>query len=118
MPKSKPPAGIPLPRKITDLLSERKADDILVLDFSRHSYFTDRVVIATALSTGHLASLQSEVTDLLDREHTRVISASRSAESGWTVVDAGEVVVHLFLKETRSFYRLEDLWGDVKRTRA
>ena len=102
-------------RKVATLLADHKAADIVGLDFSKLSYFTDLVLIATAASPAHLSSLHAGVTDLLEREGAVLVSAVNSPSSGWMVVDAGGLVVHFFLDETRQFYRLESLFGDVRR---
>ena len=109
------PAQVSLWRKVTALLADHKAADIVALDFSGQSYFTDLVLIATAASPAHLSSLHAGVTDLLEREGAVLVSAVNSSSSGWMVVDAGGLVVHFFLDETRRFYRLENLFGDVRR---
>jgi ribosome-associated protein len=115
MPKSKAPRRIVLWRKVAALLADRKAGQIEVLDFSKQSYFTDLVMIATAASPSHLSALHAAVTDLLEGEGVARLPAATAPSSGWMVVDAGALVVHLFLEETRQFYRLESLFGEVNR---
>ena len=100
-----------LANKAVDVLADRSATDIALLDISRTSSFTDYFVVATAQSPLHFNAL----TDYLDRELKAAGHDLRrregSANSGWVLLDFGDVIVHLFSPEKRDFYQLEELWG-------
>jgi len=94
------------------ILDEKKADALAVLDVSEQSSITDYLVIATATSEPHLRALRNEVEKVLDDAGVRLVGAERSQESGWLVIDAFDVMIHLFLGPTRERFGLERLWRD------
>jgi ribosome-associated protein len=94
-------------------LEEKKAEDLRVLDVSAQSSITDFLVIATGTSEPHLRALRQELEAALDQAHTHLVGLETAQESGWTVVDAFDVMVHLFTPEQRERYRLEALWKDA-----
>ncbi len=93
-------------------LDEKKADALTVLDVSEQSSITDFLVIATATSEPHLRALRTELEKVLDDAGVHVVGAERAQESGWLVIDAFDVMIHLFLGPTRERYGLERLWRD------
>ena len=93
-------------------LDEKKAGDLKVIDVSALSSITNYLVIATATSEPHVRALRIELEKVLDASKTRIVGVETAGESGWTVMDAFDVMVHIFLPETRKRYRLEHLWRD------
>ncbi len=93
-------------------LDEKKADAITLLDVSKQSSITDYLVIATATSEPHLRALRTELEKVLDDSGIHLVGAERAQESGWLVIDAFDVMIHLFLGPTRERYGLERLWRD------
>jgi ribosome-associated protein len=76
--------------------------------------FTDFFVIATGRNARQTKAIFDEVSGVLKREHELLPRSSAGiAEASWIVADYLDVVLHLFTPETRSFYRLEELWSDV-----
>jgi ribosome-associated protein len=95
------------------VLDEKKAGDLTVLDVSAQSSITDYLVIATATSEPHLRALRIELEKGLDSGHVHLVGMETAQESGWMVIDAFDVMVHLFLADTRERYGLERLWRDA-----
>lgn len=95
------------------VLDDKKAGDLTVLNVSAQSSITDYLVIATATSEPHLRALRVELEKALDAERVRLVGMEIAQESGWMVIDAFDVMVHLFLGETRERYGLERLWRDA-----
>ena len=93
-------------------LDGKKADDIRVIDVSALSSITNFLVIATATSEPHVRALRIELEKALDSAKTQIVGVETASESGWTVMDAFDVMVHIFTAETRARYRLEHLWRD------
>src|SRR5882757_7930581 len=85
-----------------------------VLDVSKESSITDYLVLASGNSEPHLRALRIELERVLDAEKARILGVDTSKGSGWTVVDAFEVMIHLFTPENRDKYRMELLWKDAK----
>ncbi len=83
-------------------LNDLKAQNLLTLDISKSSNFSDWFVIATATSDRHAKAIANNV---------EIIGVEGKEESEWILIDSGEVVINIMLDETRSFYDLESLWG-------
>ena len=94
-------------------LDAKKADDLRVLDVGTLSSITDFLVLATGNSEPHLRALRIEVERVLDEQKARILGVDTTKGSGWTVVDAFEVMVHLFTAENRDKYRMDLLWKDA-----
>jgi ribosome-associated protein len=93
-------------------LDAKKAGDLRVIDVSGLSSITNFLVIATANSEPHVRALRVELEKALDASKTQIVGVETESESGWTVMDAFDVMVHIFTAETRARYRLEHLWRD------
>ena len=93
-------------------LEEKKAGDIRVIDVGALSSITNYLVIGTATSEPHVRALRIELEKALDSAQTHIIGVETSGESGWAVMDAFDVMIHIFTPETRGRYRLEHLWRD------
>jgi ribosome-associated protein len=98
-------------RRIVDMLSDRQAEDIVLLDIHEIAYFTDYFVIATALNQRHVGALIDAMEKDLANEGIKALHREGEANSGWVLVDYGGVIVHIFTPEERAFYNLEGLWG-------
>ena len=88
----------------------------MVLDLRGISSFTDFFVICSASSEPQLKAIAGEIETRLREDHyLRATSIDGFPASQWIVLDYLEVVVHLFHRDKRAFYSLEDLWGDAPR---
>ncbi len=94
-------------------LDEKKAADLRVLDVHEQSSITDYLVIVSGTSEPHLRALRVELEKVLDAAGARIVGRELAPESGWLVMDAFDVMVHIFLPESRDKYRLENLWKDA-----
>jgi ribosome-associated protein len=106
---------VPTPADIVTLLrDEGGALDIVDVDVSAKASFTNALIICTGRSAAHVAALSDRlIRDLRAREVTvngGIVGRGDSSSSDWTVVDAGLVVTHILLHETRRLYDLESLW--------
>jgi ribosome-associated protein len=117
------PAGPPenpqakaLARKIANLLLDKKASDVLVLDVRGMSSYADYIVLASAESDRQVGAMAENVHLKLKEEDGLYPSGTEGKETGqWVLLDYGEVVAHLFVNEVRAFYDLEGLWADAPR---
>ena len=112
--KSKKSAALELAKLCCRVLDGKKADGLTVLDVSEQSSITDFLVLATATSAPHLRALRIELEKALDADRVHLVGMESAQESGWMVIDAFDVMVHLFLAEARERYALERLWRDAK----
>jgi ribosome-associated protein len=106
--------ALDLVRVCCRVLDEKKAGDLAVLDVSEQSSITDYLILATATSEPHLRALRVELEKALDDAEVHLVGQESAQESGWLVIDAFDVMVHLFLAATRERYGLERLWRDAK----
>ena len=95
---------------------DKKALDIMMLDVRKLANFTHYFVIASGTSDRQVKAIAENVVDVLRAKGERALHKEGHREGQWVLVDFGDVIVHAFLKEMRSFYSLERLWGDAKRT--
>ncbi|MEO6042638.1 MAG: ribosome silencing factor [Tepidiformaceae bacterium] len=100
-----------LAQRAVDVLSEHQALDIALLDISRTASFTDYFVIATAQSPLQFNALADYLEESLKPEGHDIRHREGSPNSGWVLLDFGDLIVHIFSPDQRAYYRLEELWG-------
>jgi ribosome-associated protein len=111
--KSKKQASLELVKLCCRLLDDKKAEDVRVLDVSEQSSITDFLIIATGTSEVHLRALRVELEKVIDASQNGIVGIETASESGWTVIDAFDVMIHLFRADQRAQYGLEKLWNDA-----
>ena len=96
---------------ILKTLDADKAEDLLTIDLQGKSSLADYMIIASGRSSRHVAAIAAhllkDVKDLLGRP----VSVEGLPNADWVLIDAGDVIVHLFRPEVREFYNLEKIWG-------
>lgn len=100
-----------LARRIVDVLADRQGEEIVLLDIRRVASFADYFVIATAINSRHMRALVETIGKELPREGDNRRRQEGEADSGWVLLDYGDVIVHLFSPEERAYYALEELWS-------
>jgi len=100
-----------LAHRAVDVLSDRQALDIALIDVSRTATFTDYFVIATAQSPLQFSALAEYLEKDLKPQGHDLRHREGTARSGWMLLDFGGMIVHIFSPDQRAFYRLEELWG-------
>lgn len=98
--------------KIADILYDKKARDIVVLEVGHLTILTDYLVIATGRSAIQVKALGEEVDDRLSEIGAKLRRKEGHNEGRWIVMDYSTVMVHIFHQEERAFYNLERLWDD------
>lgn len=111
--KLKKTPAIELAKLCCGVLDAKKAGDLMVLDVSAQSSITDYLVLATATSEPHLRALRVELEKALDAAKTHIVGMEIAQETGWMIIDAFDVMIHLFLAGPRERYGLERLWRDA-----
>ncbi|HEY2994393.1 MAG TPA: ribosome silencing factor [Methylomirabilota bacterium] len=92
---------------------DRKALDLVVLDVQGLSGVTDYFLVCSGRSTTHLKSITDAIREELKEDGVRPLHTEGTTESGWILLDYGDVLMHVFLEDTRAYYALERLWGDA-----
>ena len=97
-------------RRAVDVASDNQASDIVLLDIGEASSFADYFVILSADSTRQIDTLSEDFVDALERSGARLHHREGTPATGWVLLDFGDVIVHLFGREEREFYSLENVW--------
>ena len=92
-------------------LEDDKAEDILAIDIRGKSSFADMLVIASGRSARHVGALADHVMRKLKDAGLKDVRIEGMPQADWVLVDAGDVVIHLFRPEVRSFYNIEKIWA-------
>ena len=96
--------------KIFSILDDAKAEDIKIIDLRNKSSVTDYFVISTCRSSRHADATADDLARKLKKLGFKNPSPEGRPKCDWVIVDAGSVIVHLFKKEIRELYNLEQLW--------
>ncbi len=96
------------------ILSEKKAQDIVIIDIQGKATFADYFVICSGTSERQINSLADDVEEAFAKEGISVKSIEGKQNSGWILMDFGDVIVNLFTKEMRDKYSIEKVWGDCQ----
>ena len=99
-----------LARGILDCLDEAKAEDILAIDLEGKTSIADLMVIATGRSTTHVNAIADRVLRSCKQQGVQ-IRIEGLPQCDWVLLDAGDIIVHVFRPEVRQFYNLEKMWG-------
>ncbi len=105
-----------LAKRIADLMISKKAYDVVILDLKKITSAADYFVICSTDSDTQVRAVADTVRDGMDESNERVWHYEGYQALKWIVLDYVDVVAHIFYKEDRSFYNLERLWGDAKKT--
>ena len=92
---------------------DKKAVDLAVLDVQGVSTVTDYFLVCSGRSAPHVKTIADAIREELKEDGMRPLYAEGQAESGWVLLDYGDVLMHVFLADTRAYYALERLWGDA-----
>ncbi len=111
----------PTPESLRDLainaLQDLKGIDIVSMDVRTLTSITDYMIICTGRSSTHIKALAENVSVKAKEVKASFVRTEGDRDSEWILVDLGDVVIHVMLAATRSFYSLEDLWEPVKELR-
>jgi ribosome-associated protein len=92
---------------------DKKAVGLTVLDVQGVSTVADYFLVCSGKSTTHVRTISDAIRQELKADGVRPLHAEGRPESGWVLLDYGDVLVHIFLEDTRAYYALERLWGDA-----
>jgi len=98
-------------KAILATLEDSKAEDIVSIDIAGKSALADYMVVATGRSQRHVSSIAEHISRDLTEAGGRVARVEGVPHCDWVLLDAGDVIVHIFRPEVRSFYNLEKMWS-------
>jgi ribosome-associated protein len=120
-PAATPAGSLPRPRGVIDAdeatrvvlssLEDDKAEDIVAIDIRGKSSFADMLVVASGRSARHVGALAEHVMSKLKDFGAKDVRVEGMPHCDWVLVDAGDVVVHIFRPEVRTFYNIEKIWA-------
>lgn len=105
-----------LQKDIIQALLDKKALDVVSMEVSEVTSLADSFVVASGNSNVHMNALVNAVTDCLDA-HRAEYKVEGAMSSQWTLIDAGDIVVHIFGVRAREYYKIERIWGDIEPVR-
>lgn len=96
--------------RILASLDDDKAEDVVSIDLRGRSSVADHMVICSGRSSRQVAAIAEKLVDRLKTEFGRSCKIEGKEQGDWVLIDAGDVVVHVFRPEVREFYQLEKMW--------
>ena len=95
-------------------LDKKQAEDVLVIDIGEKSSFADYLILASGSNERLIAALVDDAEDQLAKEDLIVKSIEGTKESGWILMDYGDIVVNVLTKDMREKYNIEKVWADCE----
>lgn len=99
-------------KKIADILEEKKAKDIRVINIGDVTTLADYFVLSSGTSITHIKVLSDEIEKQMEEAKVKMLHKEGYNSARWILLDYGSVVAHVFHEEDREFYNLERLWSD------
>jgi ribosome-associated protein len=96
---------------ILESLDDDQAQDVISIPLAGKSSIADHIVIASGRSTRQVATMAQKLAERVKQSTGRLVRLEGLPTADWVLVDAGDVIVHIFRPEVRSFYNLERMWG-------
>ena len=106
-----PPELDRLQAVIVGSLEDDKGENIVTLDLAGKASFADRMIIATGLADRQISAMATHLQEKLREAGVGRVPVEGAGGSDWVLIDAGDIVVHLFKPEARAVYALEKMWG-------
>ncbi len=111
-PKAKPAVDLSLLNIVMTQLEDAKAEDIVSINLDGKTAIADNMVVASGRSNRHVGAIADQLVDKLKASGHRHVRVEGMDTCDWVLVDAVDVIIHLFRPEVRSFYNLEKLWSE------
>ena len=96
---------------VEKILSDGKAEDIISISLEGKSSIADYMVIATGTSNRHVIALSNQINIKLKNLGFQIYSIEGQKDGNWVLVDAGDIIIHLFKSEVRDYYNLDKMWS-------
>jgi len=106
--------SLQLAKAAVDIASDKKASDVLLLDIREISTIADYFVICNGNNPRQIQAIADALYEELKKQGAQLLYREGIADSGWLLLDFGDVMVHIFGPKEREYYRLERLWNEAK----
>lgn len=101
---------------ITKTLDDGKAEDVVIIDLKGKTSIANQMIVASGTSQRHVASIAEKIRENLKAEGFKSVSEGEE-KADWVLIDAFDVIVHVFKPEVREFYNLEKMWNAIANIR-
>lgn len=101
-------------RVAADTASDKKASDVMILDIQDVTTIADYFVICSGNNPRQIDAIADAVEEELHKQGARLLHREGDSETGWILLDFGDVIVHIFGSKEREYYRLERVWNGAK----
>jgi ribosome-associated protein len=91
-------------------LDDDKAEDVVSIDLHGKTQMADYMVVCSGRSSRQVGAMAEKLVDRLKQDHGRICKIEGKDQGDWVLIDAGDVIVHIFRPEVREFYQLEKMW--------
>ena len=98
-------------KTIHKVLSDNKAKNITKINLEKKSSIADFMIICSGTSNRHVISLSNYLVEALKKKNLNTLSVEGIKNGDWVLVDAGDIIIHLFRSEVREYYGLEKMWA-------
>ena len=102
-----------LKEEIENILSDNKADEIISIDLKDKTSIADFMIIASGNSSRHIQALSETVLDKLKKKGINNCRLEGRESKDWKLIDANDIIIHIFHPEKRKFYDLERMWSEL-----
>ena len=96
---------------IHKVLSDNKAKNITKINLEKKSSIADFMIVCSGTSNRHVISLSNYLVEALKKENLNTLNVEGIRNGDWVLVDAGDIIIHLFRSEVREYYGLEKMWA-------
>tara|TARA_B100000700_G_C14830249_1_gene754142 strand:- start:117 stop:464 length:348 start_codon:yes stop_codon:yes gene_type:complete len=101
-----------LKKLIESTLDANKAEEIISINLKGKSYIADYMIIASGTSSRHIQSLSEILLSALEKKGVGKFKIEGRTSDGWKLIDAIDIIIHIFHPEKRKFYDLEKMWSE------
>ena len=98
---------------IADLALEIKGEDIIIIDTKENSSIADFIILISANSSRKLKAVADNIQKKLSKKKIKSLNIQGTGQANWMILDYEDVIVHIFHKDTRKFYDIEQLWSSA-----
>lgn len=101
-------------KTVLNVMDDKKAEDIKILDIHEISTMSNYFIIASANNINQVKAIADEIEEKLYKKGSKLIQSEGYQTARWILLDFDDIIIHLFHKEDREFYQLEKVWADAK----
>jgi ribosome-associated protein len=103
-----------LAKAAVDIASDKKASDVILLDVRDVTTIADYFIVCSGNNSRQIQAIAEAIDEGLRQQGGRLLHKEGDAETGWVLLDFGDIIVHIFAPKEREYYRLERLWNEAK----